>query len=78
MDLSKGDLCLQHYHLISLLDAGGVNRKDSIILLNYLLNPYLYKLQFNKIGSWYSSWHDVIRSVPQGSTPGPVLCSIVL
>lgn len=45
MDLPKGDLCLPHYHLIELLDAGGVNRKDSIILLSYLVNPFTKLIQ---------------------------------
>ena len=72
MDLSKAYDCIPHDLLIAKLNAYGI---DSVGLL--LISDYLSRRkQRTKTGSSRSSWHDIVRRVPQGSLFGPLLFNI--
>ena len=65
-DLSKAFDCLTHDLLIAKLETYGVNSRSLKILSSYLSN----RKQRVQLGNVYSSWHDIITGVPQGSILG--------
>ena len=52
----------------------GIGKLGLNLLLSYLSN---WK-QRTKVNSLYSDWHDIIRSVPQGSILGPLLFDLFI
>ena len=65
MDLSKAYECLPHNLLQAKLSAYGFDESAITVIANYhLSNTY----QRVKIGSTFSSYLEILRGVPQGST----------
>ena len=60
MDLSKAYNCTPHDLLIAQLSAYDVDSMGLLLISDYVSRHK----QRIKIGSPYSSWHDVIRGVP--------------
>ena len=69
MDLSKAYDCNPHDLLIAKLNAYGIDSVELLLISDYLSR----RKQKTKIDSSYSSWHDIITVVPQGSLLGPLL-----
>ena len=73
-DLSKAFDCLPHDLLLAKLHAYRLDSKSLKLLSNYLSN----RKQRVRIGNVYSSWHDILAGVPEGSILGPLLFNIFL
>ena len=69
MDLSNTYDCIPHNLLIAKLSAYGIDSMGLLLVSDY----FSHGKQRTKIGSFYSSWHDIIREVLQGSLLGPYI-----
>ena len=67
MDLSKAFDCLPHDLLLEKLRAYGLSPNAVGLMESYLPN----RKQQVRIGSYTSSWENIIKGVPQGSILGP-------
>ena len=72
MDLSKAYDCLPHDLVLAKLAAYGFGESAITVIANYLSNRY----QHVKIGSIFSLYLEILRGVPQGSIPNPVLSNL--
>ena len=73
-DLSKAFDCLIHDLLIAKLHAYGFDLKSLNIFHSYLTG----RKHRTKINNSFSSWHEILFEVPQGSILGPLLFNIYL
>ena len=69
MDLSKAFDCLPHDLLIAKLEAYGFGIGSLRLIFDYLTS----RKQRVRINSTYSSGHEIISGVPQGSVLGPLV-----
>ena len=73
-DLSKAFDSISHDLLIAKLYAYGLSNQSLNIISNYLSG----RKQRTKINDKFSTWHDIIYEVPQGSVLGPLFFNIYI
>ena len=73
-DLSKAFDCLPHEFIIAKLNGYGFNLPSLILMHSYLSD----RKQRTKVNHAYSSWEEILFSVPEGSIIGPILFNIFL
>ena len=62
VDLSKSYDCISNELLIAKLECHGLDEISLKLILNYLS----HRKQRTKIGSFFSSWFDILFTIPQG------------
>ena len=74
MDLSKACDCLPHHLLLAKLQAYGFSKESIRLFLSYLTN----RIKSIKVGTTFSHWTNILKSIPQGSILGPLLFKIFI
>ena len=74
MELSKAFDCLPPDILLCKLSAYGLFCSAVNLIASYLFN----RKQRFKIGNIFSSWEEILKRVPQGSTLGPPLFNVFI